>query len=81
MYRDQQPNGSRDEGETGTGLTLYVKLSGRTGSSCNGPALAAASADPATGAYSVTGIAAGDYCLLLDDNATLADVGPNIPSG
>lgn len=55
VYRDQQPNGTRDGGETGTGLTLYVKLSGRTGSSCNGPALAAVSTDPTTGAYGVTG--------------------------
>ncbi|MGH8532811.1 MAG: SdrD B-like domain-containing protein, partial [Gammaproteobacteria bacterium] len=46
-----------------------------------GPARAAVNADPTTGAYGVTGIAAGDYCLLLDDNPALADVNPTLPAG
>ncbi len=81
VYRDQHPNGSRDGGEAGTGLTLYVKLSTRTAGVCNGPAVAVASADPTTGAYSLTGITAGSYCLLVDDNSTLSDVTPNTPAG
>ena len=79
VYADANLNLQRDSSETGTGLTLYVKLVNTT--SPGGPALAAGVVDPATGAYTLPNVATGTYTLILDDNNTLADVTPTIPTG
>lgn len=79
VYADANLNLQRDSAETGTGLTLYVKLVNTT--SPSGPALAAAVVDPATGAYTLPNVATGTYTLILDDNNTLTDVTPTLPAG
>lgn len=80
-YSDLEPDGVKSPGETGTGLGLYVKLASRSGATCSGPALLAVAANTTTGAYSLPGVGPGNYCLILDDNATLSDITPTIPTG
>jgi uncharacterized repeat protein (TIGR01451 family) len=79
VYEDVNLNVQRDSSETGTGLSLYIKLIDTTNPS--GPAVAAASVNPATGAYSITSVATGIYTLVLDDNNTLTDVTPTLTAG
>lgn len=80
VYRDSNRNGYKDGSETGTGLTLYAKLISETATS--GPASQAVAVDPATGAFSFSGLASGSYRIAIDDNATLTDVTPcAVPAG
>ena len=81
VYNDANNNAGMDGSETGTGQTLYVKLSARSGVACTAPATAFAVVDPAGGAYSFSEIDAGDYCLILDTNSTLSDVTATYPAG
>lgn len=81
VYNDLNHSSGRDGSESGTGMALFVKLAPRSGATCSGPALAAASADAVTGAYSLSGVVAGDYCLILDSNNALDDIVPSYPSG
>ena len=80
-YADVNHSGVLDAGENGSGLTLYVKLVPRSGGTCTGPASAAVAAAPASGAYTLPGVSAGDYCLVLDDNNSLADITASLPAG
>lgn len=78
-YSDANVNAARDGGENGTGLaSLYAKLI-----NTNSPATAvqAALVDPSTGAYTLTTTTTGGFTVILDDNNTLADVTPNLPTG
>ena len=81
VYLDGNHNSTNDSGEAGTGQTLFVKLSTRAGSTCNSPAIVAASVNTTTGAYSIAPYPAGDYCLILDTNSTLSDVTATTPAG
>ena len=82
VYNDSNHNGNLDAGESGPGVaTLFVKLAPSSGGGCSGPAIAAAAVDSATGAYSLPNVAVGSYCLILDNNATLADVTAGLPAG
>ncbi|NVN90475.1 MAG: DUF11 domain-containing protein [Desulfuromonadales bacterium] len=82
VYNDVNHNASMDGAETGTGIPqMYVKIATRSGVLCTNPALSAAMVDLTSGAYSILGVGAGDYCLILDDNSTLSDVSPTYPSG
>ncbi len=82
VYNDANHNGVLDAGETGTGLTgLYVKLAPYTGGACQTPASAAAAVTAATGAYSLSGLAAGSYCLILSNNNTLTTIASAVPAG
>ncbi|WP_438479669.1 hypothetical protein [Oleiharenicola lentus] len=76
-YRDANRNGLRDDGEAGTGLTLYAKLV--LESAPTNPASQVVAIDPGTGAYSFTDVAAGTYRIVIDDNATDTDVTPATP--
>ena len=78
VYTDPNHNLQRDSGEAGTGLTLHAKLVA-VGAPA-GPASQAVTVDPATGAYLFTGVAPGEYFIVIDDNATLADITPTIVS-
>lgn len=80
-YADVNHSGVFDAGESGSGITLYVKLVPRSGGTCTGPASAAAAVTPAIGAYTLTAVSAGDYCLVLDDNNSLADITASLPAG
>jgi len=82
VYADVNHNSVLDGTETGTGLTgLYVKIAPYSGGICQSPATAAAAVATATGAYSLTGVTAGTYCLILDNNNTLTDLAPVRPAG
>ena len=80
VFNDINGDGFRGSGDGGTGVAFYVKLIPRTGSVCGATATAATAADPVTGAYNFAGVTAGDYCLVVDDNATLTDVTPTVPT-
>ena len=82
VYNDANHNNALDGTETGTGVSgLYVKLAPYAGGACQSPASAAAPVSAATGAYSLAGVAAGSYCLILNSNSTLTDIAAALPSG
>ena len=77
VYSDANHNIQKDGGEAGTGLTLFVKLVPAGG----GPALQAVAVNAATGFYQFAAVPAGQYTLVVDNNSTLADITPTVPSG
>jgi uncharacterized repeat protein (TIGR01451 family) len=77
VYSDPNHNIQKDGGEAGTGLALFVKLVPAGG----GPALQAVAVNAATGFYQFAAVPAGQYTLVVDNNSTLADVTPTVPSG
>lgn len=82
VYADVNHNSSLEASESGTGVTpLFVKLVPLSGGVCPGPAVAAAPVTPSTGAYSLSSVAEGNYCLVLNGNGTLSDVAPAYPAG
>ncbi len=82
VYNDANHDNALDGTETGTAVSgLYVKLAPYAAGACQSPAGAAAAINTATGAYSLAGVAAGSYCLVLDDNNTLADIAAALPAG
>jgi uncharacterized repeat protein (TIGR01451 family) len=78
VYADADHNARKEAGEGGSGLVLYAKLV--SAASPSGPALQAVAVDGASGAYAFTAVAAGEYTVLIDDNATLADVSGTRPA-
>ncbi len=76
-YLDANHNQQRDGTETGSGLTLYVKLVPAASSSAS----QVATVDPATGGYTLPRVAAGNYTLVLDTNNNTADITPGLPFG
>lgn len=82
IYNDANHDSNYDGGDSSTGLSgLYVKLATYSGGSCQSPASAAAAVSAASGAYSLSGLAAGSYCLILSTNNTLSSVTPARPAG
>jgi len=82
VYNDANHNASQDGAETGAGVSgLYVKLAPSSGGVCQTPASKSAAVDSVTGAYSLTQVPPGTYCLILDDNATLSDITAALPAG
>ena len=82
VYNDANHNSALEGTESGTGVTgLYVKLAPYSGGACQSPASAAATVSTATGAYSLAGVAAGSYCLVLNGDNTLTDVAAALPAG
>lgn len=76
VYSDANHNIQKDSAEAGTGLTLFAKLVPLLG----GPALQAVAVNPITGAYQFPTVTAGQYSIVIDDNATLADITPAAPT-
>jgi uncharacterized repeat protein (TIGR01451 family) len=82
VYKDGNHNGGRDGTEAGPGVPgFYVKLAPVSGGSCTSPASQAVAVDAATGAYTLGNLAAGNYCVILDNNNTLSDITPTLPAG
>ena len=79
VYHDVNHNAQLDTSETGTGLTLFAKI--MLASLPAGPALSAVPVTPASGAFTFTAIQPETYRIIIDDNATLADVTPTLPAG
>jgi uncharacterized repeat protein (TIGR01451 family) len=78
VYNDANNNGFMDTTETGTGVAgLFVKLVPQGAS----VATQVASVTNATGGYSITNLAGGNYTLVLDGNNTLTDITPSTPAG
>ena len=81
-YNDLNHNGRMDAGEAGTGLgSLYVKLAPASNGVCQSPATVAVPVNATTGAYTVPGVPAGSYCLILDGDSTLSNIAPADPAG
>ncbi|CAN5423529.1 hypothetical protein BH10PSE16_BH10PSE16_26660 [soil metagenome] len=82
VYNDANHNASQDGTESGTAVSgLYVKLAPSSGGVCQTPASASAVVNTTTGAYSLPAVSPGNYCLILDNNATLSDIVSNPPPG
>jgi uncharacterized repeat protein (TIGR01451 family) len=82
VYNDANHNFVQDANEGGTGVSgLYVKLAPYSGGACQSPATQAAAVNASTGAYSLPGVVAGSYCLILSNNNTLTSVTATIPTG
>ena len=77
VYADANHNIQKDGAEAGTGLALFAKIIPIGG----GPALDAVTVNASTGAYQFAAIPVGDYIIIIDDNATLADTTPTSPAG
>jgi uncharacterized repeat protein (TIGR01451 family) len=77
-YADLDHDAARDVAEAGTGRAIWVKL---VKEPLPATATQVTTADPTTGAYAFSAVAAGSYTVVLDDNATASDVTPAYPSG
>jgi uncharacterized repeat protein (TIGR01451 family)/fimbrial isopeptide formation D2 family protein len=77
VYSDVNHNIQKDGTEAGTPLTLFAKLVPLSG----GSAVQAVPVTAGTGTYQFPTVAAGQYSILIDDNATLADITPTISTG
>jgi uncharacterized repeat protein (TIGR01451 family) len=82
VYNDANHNGAPDATESGTGVAgLFVKLAPDSGGTCQSPATAAAAVGAASGAYTLSGVSAGNYCLILSSDNTLTNLSPALPAG
>jgi uncharacterized repeat protein (TIGR01451 family) len=82
VYNDANHNNALDGTETGPGVSgLYVKLTPYAGGACQSPASAAAAVNAGTGAYSLAGVAAGSYCLVLNGDNALTNIAAALPTG
>jgi uncharacterized repeat protein (TIGR01451 family) len=82
VYSDANHNGVLDNAESGTGLSgWFVKIAPSSAGACQSPATAAAPVSAASGAYSLSGVTAGTYCLILSNNNTLTDLTAPRPAG
>ena len=79
VYSDPNHNLQLDRGEVGTGLTLFAKQV--PAATPAGPALQAVAVNAGTGLYQLASVSPGEYIIVIDDNATLADVTPVSPPG
>jgi uncharacterized repeat protein (TIGR01451 family) len=82
VYADANHDAALDNGETATGLAnLYVVLETAVSGVCQTPALSAAAVTAATGAYTLSGVTPGSYCLTLTGSSSLTSVAAVVPSG
>ncbi|PWR18147.1 hypothetical protein DKG74_20100 [Zavarzinia aquatilis] len=79
VYADADGNGQKGGSETGTGATWQVKLAQRSGATCSTPIFDYEVSVAATGAYAINEVPPGDYCLIVDNNATASDVVSTTP--
>ncbi len=78
-YNDANHNIQKDAAESGTGLALFAKLIAAAQPA--GPALQAVTVDPATGAFTLPNVPAGNYTIVLNGDSVLANVTRAIPAG
>ena len=77
VYVDSNHNIQKDGAEAGTGLALFAKVVPIGG----GPALDAVTVNASTGAYQFAAVPVGEYIIIIDNNAILADTTPDSPAG
>lgn len=82
VYNDTNHNANLDLGESGTSIAgLFIKLTLSSAGICQSPALASATVNTSTGAYSLPNVVAGSYCLVLTNNNVLTNISPYLPPG
>ncbi len=82
VYSDLNANGTADSGESWTGApTVYAKLATLSAGNCVAPALSVQTLTAPTGAYTLTGVSAGTYCIILSANNLATDVTSSVPAG
>jgi uncharacterized repeat protein (TIGR01451 family) len=82
VYNDANTNTIADGTENWTGgPAMFVKIAPYNGSSCVSPATSAQAISAPNGTYTLTAVTAGQYCLVLSTNNTLADVAAIAPAG
>lgn len=81
VFSDINLNGILDSGEVGTGLTLYAKLINASNGVCAGNALQAIAITATTGAYILSGVSSGSYCVIISNDNVLTNVTPYTPPG
>jgi uncharacterized repeat protein (TIGR01451 family) len=79
VYDDNNHSARREAGENGTGATLYAKLV--AASAPAGPAVAVATVDPSSGAFSFAGVGVGSYTVVVSTSGAAAVVTPAGPAG
>jgi uncharacterized repeat protein (TIGR01451 family) len=75
VYFDSNINNVKDGAEAGTGLVLYAKLINA------GVVTQVVTVSATTGAYTLAGVQAGNYSVIIDDNAVTTDLVPTVPAG
>ncbi len=75
VYHDGEPNGAKNSEDWADGTTVYVKLVQ------GGTVVAVQAVNPGSGAYTFSGVAPGNYTLVLDNNNSTADPTPTPSSG
>ena len=82
VYADSNHNADLDTSETGTGISgLYVKLAPSSSGVCQSPASSAVAVTAASGAYTLSNVTPGSYCLIMSNNTTLTSITPYLPPG
>jgi len=77
VFNDANHNFTKDQSEAGTGQTVYCKLVPQGNTS----ATQAAAVNTSTGAYVLSGVASGNYSIVLSTNNTLTSITPSFPTG
>jgi uncharacterized repeat protein (TIGR01451 family) len=75
VYLDSNLSGIKEASETGSGLTVYAKLLS------SGVVQQSVAVNQTTGAYSFSGVVAGAYTIIIDDNNTASDTTGTLPTG
>ncbi len=77
VYEDSNHSSSLESGEVGNGITgLVVKLISAAGS-----VISTSPVNEMTGAFQFSGVPDGIYSMILDNNSTIVDKTPYLPSG
>jgi uncharacterized repeat protein (TIGR01451 family) len=79
VYADADHSARKEASETGTGATLYAKLV--PAAQPAGPALAVATVDPSTGAYSFSSVTPAGYLVVVNGSALANQVAGAAPAG
>jgi len=78
LYADANYNTTRDIAESwGSGTTAYVKLF----LNCTGSAVAVRTLTASSGSYTFGGVMAGNYCLVVSNNASVSSTVAGAPAG
>jgi uncharacterized repeat protein (TIGR01451 family) len=75
VYLDSNLSGIKEASETGSGLIVYAKLLS------SGVVQQSVAINQTTGAYSFSGVVAGAYTVIIDDNNNASDTTGTLPSG
>ena len=80
VYNNVNHNGTKDPGETGTGLTLYAKLI-QGGVVQQVVPIDTSIGNATSGTYTFTAVTIGNYNIIIDTNNLVGDTTPTLPAG